>query len=125
MSHYTGTRAKTTTSAEAVTICGRCSRELRVNAPDLEHQERLAIRFRAGSDSVFLDGSIVESDLCQHCVLEVLGPWLRVTPDDPREPQHRLDGEPKGAYQEYQLPGTDREAGPERSRRPNWPDADE
>lgn len=76
---------------------------MRINAPDLEHQERLAIRFRAGSDSVFSDGSLVESDLCQHCVQEVLGPWLKITPDDPREPQHGLDGEPRGAYQEYQL----------------------
>lgn len=49
---------------------------MRVNAPDFEHQERLAIRFRAGSDSVFGDGALVESDLCQHCVLDVLGPWL-------------------------------------------------
>lgn len=92
-------------------VCDRCSREMRVNAPDFEHQERLAVRFRAGSDSVFGDGSLVESDLCQSCVLEVLGPWLRVTPDDSREPRHKLEGEPKGAWQEYQLPGM--EAGPE------------
>lgn len=104
-------------------VCDRCSRELLVNAPDLEHQERLAIRFRAGLDSVFGDGSLVESDLCQHCVLAVLGPWLRITPDDPREPQHKLDGEPRRAYQEYQLPGTDGEARPERARRPDLPDA--
>ena len=84
-------------------ICDRCGRDLILNAPDLEHQERLAIRFRAGSDSVFGDGSLVESDLCQHCVRDVLGPWLRVTPDDPLEPQHRLEGGPKGAWQEYQL----------------------
>ncbi len=102
-------------------VCDRCGREMRANAPDLEHQERLAIRFRAGSDSVFSDGALVESDLCQHCVREVLGPWLRVTPDDPLEPRHRLDGEPNRAYQEYQLPGTDGETWPERPRRPGRP----
>lgn len=93
-------------------VCDRCGREMRKDAPDLEHQERLAIRFRAGSDSVFSDGALVESDLCQHCVREVLGPWLRVTPDDPRGPRHRLDGEPTRAYQEYQLPDVLRERQP-------------
>jgi hypothetical protein len=106
-------------------VCDRCGREMRANAPDFEHQERLAIRFRAGVDSVFSDGALVESDLCQHCVREVLGPWLRVTPDDPREPRHRLDGGPRRAYQEYQLPGTGREAGPEISGQPDWPAAGE
>lgn len=92
-------------------VCDRCSRELRMNAPDFEHQEHLAIRFRAGSDSVFGDGSLVEADLCQHCVKEALGPWLRVTVDDPREPKHRLEGGPRGAWQEYQLPGAGEEDG--------------
>ena len=98
-------------------VCDRCGREMRAKAPDLEHQERLALRFRAGMDSVFGDGALVESDLCQHCVKEVLGPWLRVTPDDPREPGHGLDGEPKGAFQEYQVPSD--KAKPERSNRPD------
>lgn len=106
-------------------VCDRCGRAMRANAPNLEHQERLTISFRAGSDSVFGDGSLVESDLCQHCVQEVLGPWLRVTPDDPREPRHRLDGVPRRAHQEYQLPGMGGETGPERARRPGWPDTDE
>lgn len=33
----------------------------------------------------------------------VLLKYLRITNDDPFEPQHRLEREPKGAYQEYQL----------------------
>lgn len=35
-----------------IVVSDRCSRELRLNAPDLEHQERPAIWFRAGLDSV-------------------------------------------------------------------------
>lgn len=93
---------------------------------DPEHSDPpLAIRFRAGSDSVFGGDSLIESDLCPQCVQEVLGPWLKITPDDPREPQHRLDGEPRYAYQEYQLPGTVGEARSERPWRPNWPNAGE
>lgn len=77
------------------------------NDQDCEHQERIAVRFRAGYDSVFGDGSLVEGDFCQHCIKELFGAWLRVTPDDPFEPKHGLAGEDrgeaKGARQEYQL----------------------
>jgi len=73
------------------------------NDPDCEHQERIAIRFRAGYESVFGDGNLVEADFCQHCLKDLLGQWLRVTSDDPFEPAHRLDGGPVGAFQEYQL----------------------
>lgn len=72
-------------------------------AGDFEYQERLAIRFRAGYDSVFGDGNLVEADLCQHCVKEVLTDYLRITRDDPFEPRYRLDGKPAGGYQDYQL----------------------
>lgn len=57
---HTRTRTKTVTVNEVVTICDRCSREMIPNDQDCEHQERLAVRFRAGYDSVFGDGSLVE-----------------------------------------------------------------
>jgi hypothetical protein len=119
---HTHTRTETVTETALVT-CDRCHREMAPNDLDGEHQERIAIRFRAGYSSVFGDGNLVEADLCQHCVKEVLGPWLRVTVDDPFEPAHTLDGKPKGAYQENQLPG--REAGAEEPGRSGWPSADE
>ena len=119
---HTRTRTETVTETALVT-CDRCHREMAPNDQDCEHQERVAIRFRAGYSSVFGDGNLVEADLCQHCVKEVLGPWLRVTVDDPFEPAHRLDGKPKGAYQENQLP--DVAAGPEEPGRSDWPGADE
>ena len=121
---HTRTRTKAVTVIEtAFVTCDRCHREMAPNAQDCEHQERVAIRFRAGYNSVFGDGNLVEADLCQHCVKEVLGPWLRVTVDDPFEPAHRPDGEPKGAWQENQLPG--READPEDPGQSGWPRADE
>lgn len=103
MSQHNRTRTKTVTVTETITTCDRCGRSMIPNDQDCEHQERIAIRFRAGYGSVFGDGSLVEGDFCQHCVKDVLGPWLRVTPDDPFEPAHRLEGEAKGAFQEYQL----------------------
>lgn len=123
---HTRTRTKAVTVIEtAFVTCDRCHREMAPNAQDCEHQERVAIRFRAGYNSVFGDGNLVEADLCQHCVKELLGPWLRVTVDDPFEPrhQHGANGRPNGAYQEYQLP--DVAAGPEEPGRPGSPRADE
>lgn len=103
MTQHTRTRTKTVTVIDVVTTCDRCGREMIPNDLDCEHQERLAVRFRAGYGSEFGDGNLVEGDFCQHCVKEVLGAWLRVTVDDPFEPHHRLAGEPRQAYQEYQL----------------------
>ena len=97
------TRTRTVTLSETFVICDRCSREMVPNDQDCEYQERIAVRFRAGYGSVLGDGNLVELDLCQHCLAEVLGEWLRVMPDDPLESAHSLKGEPKGAYQEFQL----------------------
>lgn len=97
------TRTRTKTVTETITNCDRCGREMVPNDQDCEHQERITIRFRAGYESVFGDGNLVEGDFCQHCLREVLGEWLRVTKDDPFEPQHSLEGQPAGAFQEYQL----------------------
>jgi hypothetical protein len=96
------THTRTITVTEAYVTCDRCGREMHPNNQDCEHQERLAVHFRAGYGSVFSDGSLVEADLCQHCVKEILGEWLRVTPDDPFELK-KPSGGPKGAFQQYQL----------------------
>lgn len=57
----------------------RCKRRL---TPDKlgEWQERLSFDQSCGFDSVFGDGSTISLDLCQHCVLQVLGEWLRISP---------------------------------------------
>lgn len=62
-------------------VCDHCGREMVKRAHDGEWEERIAIAFRGGYHSIFGDGNAVELDLCQHCVKEVLGPWLRVTED--------------------------------------------
>ncbi len=61
--------------------CDRCGRE--ANHHDLEFHEFTCIAHQAGYASVFGDGNQVEIDLCQRCLQETLGPWLRVgQPED-------------------------------------------
>lgn len=94
------TRSKTI--QEEIVVCDRCHRERVPGDADCEHQERIAIRLRAGFGSVFGDGNLVEMDICQHCLQEVLGKYLHITKDDPFDPKHKLE-ESVGAYQESQL----------------------
>lgn len=93
---------RTKTIQEEIVVCDRCHREMGPEDTD-ELQERTAIRFRAGYGSIFGDGNLVEADICQHCLQEVFGKYLRITEDDPFDPQHKLSDEASRAYQEYQL----------------------
>lgn len=61
----------------AACTCDRCKR--RLTPDDGEWQERLSFDHDCGFDSIFGDCSTVSLDLCQHCVQEVLGQWLRIT----------------------------------------------
>jgi hypothetical protein len=61
--------------------CDRCDRLAEVGDAELEFQEFVSINQQAGYASIFGDGNHVQVDLCQHCLKEVLGPWLRI--DDP------------------------------------------
>lgn len=47
-----------------------------------ENQEFHYISFRAGYGSVFGDDSDVACDICQNCLKDKLGEWLRVTCED-------------------------------------------
>lgn len=96
-------QTRTKTIQEDIIVCDRCHREMGPDVTDTELQERTAIRFRAGYGSVFGDGNLVEADICQHCLQEVFGKYLRITEDDPFDPQHKLSDEASKAYQEHQL----------------------
>lgn len=56
--------------------CDRCGRL--ADLGDFEFQEFASIDFTAGYGTIFGDGNDVQVDLCQHCLKETLGPWLRV-----------------------------------------------
>lgn len=62
--------------------CDRCDRLAEVGDAELEFQEFVSIDLKAGYASIFGDGNRVQVDLCQHCLKDVLGRWLRI--DDPR-----------------------------------------
>lgn len=58
-------------------ICDRCGIESPMNGS--EFHEFTSIGYVAGYGSIFGDGNRVEIDLCQCCLREALGDWLRVT----------------------------------------------
>lgn len=61
--------------------CDRCDRLAEMGDSELEFQEFVSIDRKAGYASIFGDGNHVQVDLCQHCLKDTLGPWLRI--DDP------------------------------------------
>lgn len=64
----------------AAFICDRCQRRVTPDDPDNGFHETLSIAYSGGFCSIFGDGCRVSIDLCQHCVKETLGPWLRIDP---------------------------------------------
>ena len=61
--------------------CDRCGLEAALD--DQEFHEFVCIDYRAGYGSVFDDGNQVQLDICQHCVKQTLGDWLRIV--EPRQ----------------------------------------
>jgi len=61
--------------------CDRCQR--RMTPDDYEWHEKLSVSFQGGYGSIFGDGYKVEVDLCQQCVKETLGAWLKITRPGP------------------------------------------
>ncbi len=56
--------------------CDRCERL--ADLGDMEFEEFVSIDRMAGYTSIFGDGHQVQLDLCQHCLKDVLGRWLRI-----------------------------------------------
>lgn len=62
-------------------VCDRCGKEVQREGGDFELMT--SIGFEAGYASIFGDGNRVEIDLCEPCMRDTLGAWLRVrTPED-------------------------------------------
>lgn len=60
-------------------VCDRCGREALCDDTDGEFHEFVSIESRAGYGSVFGAGNRVEIELCQHCIKDTLGSWIRIT----------------------------------------------
>lgn len=65
-------------------ICDRCGKNI---GPDdiVEMQEFLEISFTGGYGSVFGDQSIVECDICQECLMELIGDFCRIDGKNKKE----------------------------------------
>ncbi len=59
--------------------CDNCHKDYFHTADTLETQEFLHIRLDGGFGSVFGDLSIIEADICQHCLKDVWGNILKVS----------------------------------------------
>ena len=66
--------------------CDRCTRK--AEDGESEFFEFTSIDYVAGYGSILGDQNQVEIDLCQHCLKETLGPWLRVT--EPTAPSAKI-----------------------------------
>jgi hypothetical protein len=74
-----------TVQAVSACTCDRCGR--RMLSDDYEWPEKLSVAWQGGYASTVGDGADVSIDLCQRCVKDTLGAWLRVTdPSSDREP---------------------------------------
>ena len=69
-------------SEVAACTCDRCQRRMTPDDPDLGFQEKLSIAYRSGFGSIFGDGCDISIDLCQQCVKETIGTWLRIASGD-------------------------------------------
>lgn len=73
---------------------------MREDQPFRGYTNRTQIRFRAGYGSLFGDSNKVEGDLCDACLHELLGPYLRIV--EPDTTQARLWGDdPSKPIEEY------------------------
>jgi len=68
-----------------VVTCDRCGKKMADDEPLGGYSNRTQIRFRAGYASLFGDGNKIEGDLCDRCLYELLGPYLRIVEPDPDE----------------------------------------
>ena len=76
-------RRQVTASYPVAIVCDVCSKEFDCDIDWQEAQEFHSIQFEAGYGSIFGDQNHVECDICQHCLKQLLGKYLRI--NDVRE----------------------------------------
>jgi hypothetical protein len=60
-------------------VCDRCGLEASVDdIQSREVEEFVSIERVGGYCSIFGDGNQISVDICQHCLKDVLGEWLRI-----------------------------------------------
>lgn len=76
-------KAYTKTLYQHWLTCDRCGRKMEMNGEHFEWAEAVTIRFRAQPDGPFQEGQWHALDLCQHCLKQTLGRYLRIIEDSP------------------------------------------
>ncbi|MFA5312887.1 MAG: hypothetical protein WC375_06145 [Methanomassiliicoccales archaeon] len=59
-------------------VCDVCGKSLDPKVDCQQTQEFTFIEFVGGYSSVFGDGALVELDICQHCLKNLLGKYIRI-----------------------------------------------
>lgn len=83
-----------------VVVCDRCGKSMSDDLPYEGYNNRTQIRFRAGYGSLFGDGNKVEGDLCDACLHQLLGRYLRIVEPGPEEAREWGD-EPGKPIEEF------------------------
>jgi antitoxin CcdA len=63
-------------------VCDVCGKEVSFSDDIFEAQEFLSVTTYGGYDSIFGDGSKIEIDMCQDCLKDKLGPYLRISDEE-------------------------------------------
>ena len=61
-----------------VIICDCCGRKAKISGNDYEAQEFVSIDYVGGYQSVFGDGAHVFLDICQYCLKDKLGDFIKI-----------------------------------------------
>ncbi|HEU0276578.1 MAG TPA: hypothetical protein VFQ95_01970 [Rhodanobacteraceae bacterium] len=103
----TETISETKTHASGVAVCDRCGHRMREADYASGYDTLAPVRFRAGADSAFGAGRLVEGDFCDACLFELLGRYVRVTDDSdaPDTADLYQPITPRRLYAAYQLTG--------------------
>ncbi len=87
-------------------VCDRCGQVLDEAVPASGYQNLTLLRFRAGYQSRFGEGQLIEGDLCDACLYTLVARYVRVVDNDERIPDSadffRVDT-PRRLYAESQL----------------------
>lgn len=83
-----------------VVACDRCGKRMSDDEPYEGYNNRTQIRFRAGYGSLFGDGNKIEGDLCDKCLYEVLGRYLRIVESDTSQ-AHDYGNDPSKPIEEF------------------------
>ena len=68
-----------TAQSLAALICDCCGRESIISDADFESPEFVSLDFVGGYQSIFGDGTHVSIDICQYCLKDKFGTWLKTT----------------------------------------------